>query len=1020
MRRHAATGLLMTVLALQPGIASADLSQTLSFDIEPQQLQEALIKYSALTGVQITSDSRIVTGKACGGVNGQLAARSALDRLLAGTGLTFDIVNDNTVVIRALGHESTSGAQTPDSAEADERLVRGIPEIVVSGSKLLNVDVVRTQNDPQAYFILDSKRIERSGATSVEEFLKKTLSMNTTALTNSQSSPNFVGTLGSVNLRGVGSGQTLILVNGRRVAGAGLILSVNYPPDLNSIPPAAIERMEVLPSSSTGIYGGSAVGGVVNIVLKQNYDGGSVSTTYGNSFDGVARTRAVDAAYGFSLEEGRTNVLVAAHYSDSEMPLVGDRQEIWQRGLYKAYTNSPSYIVRGNSPFYFGTTPNIASATGGNLVLKDAYGGYNLGSTMTHIASGTSAATSATQLGLGLLANAGSYNLTAPATSQPYTGRLNQVGTGPESRAVLATLRRQMTDSLELFAEFSDTSNKASDPTIPVSIYRVAASSPTNPFNQDVLVTFPSTFHREFDTQNDTRRATVGFIGRLPGNWQVQGDYVWSRNQLSYQGWIFPSTVQSDLLNGVLNPFVDTLANPLALDAYAGTYGRHSTATMKNAAVRVAGPLFSLPAGEVTATIGAEHRQENLEAGMYRVNYPTYSQFNSLLPDPPESQRIKSLYVEASVPLISPRQNVPGVRELLLQMAGRYEDHQVNVTSFPTVSTGVPQTYSETKFSATKPMFAVLYRPIDSTTLRASYSTSFLPPPYSSLVPAYPAFGNTATVSDPKRGSALTSSIPYQVGGDPNLKPQESDDLSVGLVIEPSALPGFRASLDWYWLKLTQVAVTPTSQQIVDLEDRFPGRVTRAATAANDPYGVGQIIGIDTSTIAAAEARTSGVSGTLSYQLDTQRLGTFGFSAGATRITSFDRQLTLTGAMQNILNQVAFGGPLEWRGNVGLNWGYGALKASWDTTYYGSYRQYDIGGTQLYVNAQGSSRVSSQMYHDLTVGYDFPTNTGVKFGVKNVFNTLPPFDAYYATMGYYSPFGDPRLRSFWLQASQSF
>ncbi len=124
--------------------------------------------------------------------------------------------------------------------------------------------------------------------------------------------------------------------------------------------------------------------------------------------------------------------------------------------------------------------------------------------------------------------------------------------------------------------------------------------------------------------------------------------------------------------------------------------------------------------------------------------------------------------------------------------------------------------------------------------------------------------------------------------------------------------------------------------------------------------------------------------------------------------------------MQDILNQVAFGGPLEWRGNLGLNWSYGAFRASWDTTYYGSYKQYDIGGTQLYVAAQGSSKVSSQMYHDLTVGYEFPTRTALKLGVKNVFDTLPPFDAYYTSMGYYSPFGDPRLRSFWLQASQSF
>lgn len=1057
-----ATVAMAVALALKPTAACADLKDSIVFDVPAQQLPSALNRFSEQAGVQVTSSGQLIEGKTSPGVSGRFEAKAALELLLKDTQLRYDVIDDNTVVIMpvkstAADLSSSRGARagydpsvlrlsqsgSPADAASKEKTAndsasaektegfqetsetKGIPEIVVSGSKLLNVDVVRGKDDPQAYFILDSKRIESSGATSVEEFLKKTLSMNTTALTNNQSSPNFVGTLGSVNLRGVGSGQTLILINGRRVAGAGLILSVNYPPDLNSIPPSAIERIEVLPSSSTGIYGGSAVGGVVNVVLKQNFNGGSVSATYGNSFDGVARSRALDAAYGMSLEDGRTNLLFAAHLADSDAPLVGDRQEIWKRGRDRAYANSPGFVVRTSSPFYVGSTTNVASATGANLTLKSDFGGYDLGSPITHVGSGISASTAPAQMGLDLLANAGSYDLNAPPTAQALTGLLNQAGTAPRGEAYLATIRRQMTDSLELFAEVSDTSNRATSPTVPTTTYRVPAGAPTNPFAQDVLVSFPSPLVRDFDAQNETRRITAGFIGRLPGNWQVQGDYVWSRNELSYLGAIFPSvgqlgSVQAGLADGTLNPFVDTLLHPMDLESRAGTYGRDATAVLKNAAVRFAGPVYTLPAGDVTTTIGLERRREILQSGLYTVTYPEIPQSSSTLVDPPEAQRTDSLYVEMDVPLVSGRQQVRGIRELRMQVAGRYENYKVNVTSFPFESTGVPQTFSETKYSATKPMLALLYRPIDSTMLRASYSTSFLPPPYSSLVPAYPAFGTFATVSDPKRGSALTTGIPYLIGGDPNIRPQQSDDWSVGMVFEPTFLKGFRASLDWYWLKLSQVSVTPTSQQIVDLEDRFPERVTRAAPASGDPYAVGPITRIDTSTIAAAKARTSGVTGTFSYEFDAGRAGRFSFLAGATRISSFERQLTLTGSMQDILNQVAFGGPLKWRGNLSAEWRHAGFRTNWTSTYFGSYRQYDIGGTPLYVAAQGSTRIASQMYHDLTVSYDFSSNTSLTLGVKNVFDKLPPFDAYYSSIGYYSPFGDSRLRSFWLQASQSF
>src|SRR5262249_13753861 len=157
-----------------------------------------------------------------------------------------------------------------------------------------NTDISRTINDVQPYYIFDAKTIERSGAIDIEDFLKQRLTMNTTPQTSSRNtlgsatmgtdSPGFrKGATSSIDLRGLGADNTLVLVNGRRVTSAITLIYGDKPqPDINGIPLNAVERIEVLPSSASGIYGGGSIGGVVNIVLKNDYKGGDIRLTYDN------------------------------------------------------------------------------------------------------------------------------------------------------------------------------------------------------------------------------------------------------------------------------------------------------------------------------------------------------------------------------------------------------------------------------------------------------------------------------------------------------------------------------------------------------------------------------------------------------------------------------------------------------------------------------------------------------------------------------------------------------------------
>lgn len=138
-----------------------------------------------------------------------------------------------------------------------------------------NVDIPRTMDDVQPYYIFDSKTIEQSGAANLEELLRQRLPMNASGASSAQAPADggSYGNASKINLRGLCTDQTLVSVNGRRQA----VLSPDWDqPDINAVPPAAVERIEVLPSSASAIYGGSAIGGIVNIVLKKQYSGGEI------------------------------------------------------------------------------------------------------------------------------------------------------------------------------------------------------------------------------------------------------------------------------------------------------------------------------------------------------------------------------------------------------------------------------------------------------------------------------------------------------------------------------------------------------------------------------------------------------------------------------------------------------------------------------------------------------------------------------------------------------------------------
>lgn len=287
-------------------------------------------------------------------------------------------------------------------------------------------------------------------------------------------------------MRCLGSTQTLILINGRRTTGPSPNGATRQG-DINGIPLSAIDRIETLPSSASAIYGGAAVGVVVNVVLKRNYEGGEIKANYDNTFSTDAAIRTISASYGLSLEGGETRLMFSGQYSDATALLNQDRAQLLQRGLEAIRRNNVALISSPATPFFAGTTPNIGSTNGSNLVLKD---GTPLNSPITFVPAGYSASSSPAAL----VANAGRTNFDLTNTVI-RTGNLNQVNQAPAVESYLAVLRRQMTSRLELFAEFSSSRNSidfltAALNNVPIP---VAATAPSNPFQQAVAVVTANT-----------------------------------------------------------------------------------------------------------------------------------------------------------------------------------------------------------------------------------------------------------------------------------------------------------------------------------------------------------------------------------------------------------------------------------------------------------------------------------------------------------------------------------------------
>ncbi len=349
----------LIVATTRPGIAAADLSTTVKFDIAPQPLSAALLKYSEQSGVQVASSSALLDGKQSAGVVGSFPAAAALERVLDGTGLKYAAMDPNSVVIRvpAAAANSTDAsapsasqsekeapksfwqrfrlAQTDTSPRSEESLPSSdqrpdskkpvpLDEVIVTGTNIHG-----GTNDTLPVTVLDKRYIDSTGMSTTVQLIESlpqnfALANQSGVFTPGVTSAGNQGV--AINLRGIGEGTTLVLLNGRRLAPGFLGSAV----DISALPLSAVERVEVLTDAASAIYGSDAVGGVVNFILKSDFDGAESGIRAGSAPGGVEEYRA-SQTLGSDWRSG--NALVALEYYGRDLLPASERNFVSNESL---------------------------------------------------------------------------------------------------------------------------------------------------------------------------------------------------------------------------------------------------------------------------------------------------------------------------------------------------------------------------------------------------------------------------------------------------------------------------------------------------------------------------------------------------------------------------------------------------------------------------------------------------------------------------------------------------------------
>jgi outer membrane receptor for ferrienterochelin and colicin len=611
--------------------------------------------------------------------------------------------------------------------------------VVVTGSRIAH----RADFEgPSPVLTVDRKSIEESGYNNVQQLLEKIPANGNGAFsTRGNNQDSTANGAASISLRGLGADATLVLVNGRRVAISSFAESVttNFV-DINSIPVAAIERIEVLKDGASAVYGSDAVAGVVNFVLRKDYQGFETSAGFGDVTSGSSSETSASAIWGTSGE-------------DSNITMIFD--------YFKNTTLSNSergHLGTADQTAYGGEDFRSSRGFPGRFIVTSASG------TATRIDPGCPADRVAGQT---CVYDYGPWNLLIPASERTGLMILGHKGFG----------------AVEFFTEIGVQHNSSIAQGAPTPLDETAGltvpiTHPNNPYADATAITIGrfrtvDAGARQWDITTDNLRAVAGLRGKIGGwDWEVSGSKARSKSEQSgdrTMGWVRTDFLQAEINAGRYNPFGGFVNPPDEIANITTSLVRRGVSHLTTYDATISGGIFNMPAGEAQMAAGIEYREESV-SDIPDDQFQRGLIFGTEAVSAQASRSNKSAFVEFDLPLLN---------GLDLQVAGRYDDYN----DFG---------------STTNPKVAMRWSPIDSLAIRASWGKGFRAPSLAQigLGPSQSSQFFTDTYGCAQNPVYCTNTDYLLVfSGNPNLQPETSETFNAGLVWRPGS---FSATVD-YW-----------------------------------------------------------------------------------------------------------------------------------------------------------------------------------------------------------------------------
>ncbi|MFN3860268.1 MAG: TonB-dependent receptor plug domain-containing protein [Roseateles sp.] len=890
-------------------------------------------------------------------------------------------------------------ALATSSALAQE--AQKLERIQITGSSIKRVE----SETALPVTVISRDAIEKSGAVNVEDILRR-LSVNSAQLSDSTQGAGYATS--NANLRGLGANSTLVLLNGRRLAGHPFgSIGGSVAVDLNSIPFAAIERIEVLRDGASAIYGTDAVAGVINFITRKDYDKGELTLRYGAPEKNVGgKEHGGSLAFGMgNLDQDGYNFLVTANIKEQT------RLEAAKQGWYWRHaTEVPGSIPPTSFRAYpgrlmeIGITPgaydnpgaNMAACDPANTVVQTAAAKTPSGdpvkrcraiyaamldnlpdSTKTDLfARGTFKIDANNQWFVE--ASAARNHTTGRAAPTPVDGTAMKVRADGSYPQVLMPITSKYFPTA-LLARLGYTPDDYTSATIDGVAYT------------DIAYRSLDRGNRVSDNTNEQYRVVVGATGLFSGwDYDIGLNVAQARGTLNYSGYLLEEPFLAAMKTGNVNPFGPNDAVGVKLLDGAALEGkvRQSKGTTMVFDAKASRELMPMAGGMMALAVGVDLRREKADDKPTNIEYSKGSHIGGegSVPTTSASRSVSAVYSELSMPF---------AKGWEATLAARFDKYSDFGSSF-------------------NPRVALRFQPSKEMLLRASAGTGFRAP---TLWDVNSPVSNTNT-ADPQvdpdcpPGQAddprCNTQFNVQLSSDKSLKPEKSRQFAVGMVFEP--IRDLSIALDyWNIQKKDQIGVISGDTLMAEpgLYTKYKSRVKRSPS--------GFIAYIETPVENLGELKTSGLDLDIRSGFTLGSMGRLNIGFAATRTLKYELQNGKDLPFTDYVGKSLGGNPPvpEWQHTLSFDWTLGSWNVALENVFTKGWQESaEVVNTNLGVNAPHDVKDTSRW--NLAVSYRGFKNLRMTLGARNAFDQDPPFVASSSygshAAGFAGSFADPRGR----------